>query len=360
MRRLVIFLWSLGWGWLVYALHRKIGCDSADGFPPMAVSLTWAVSLALPLFIGSIFVNSREGWRRCILWGCAGLMAAEAAAVLIFFWAKIFAMPPIIGVVLLMGPETKDEFPPASMRQRLIRSGLWLVGGSLLVWWFWFHNPLSSDREMLQHFTVHRAELEQLVQGYRNYRRSDAPEQQSYMLLEDVKALKQKAEVYSITGAQGAAGRWYPDHYSEHTLQVRKSLEIRSASNPATEAEIMKTLRHELPTLFEGGTPVRDLLDKARVTTVIDISLGSLKKQRDRIHLRYGLIHKGYYYFPQPPRIENGHIVEAGYSLIDHAYTRPGQRVLESLDDFPPDWKRGECVLKPIDGRWFITLCRSY
>ena len=360
MRRVLIFLLAVGWGYLAYGVHHKLGYERANGYPPMVADLAWAIPLSLPLFIGGVFANRRDGWRKCIRLVGVGAMFLQAFIVLFFPWLKIIAIPPILGGIVLLWPELRGDALPISRRQWLVRSGVWIATVSFGVWWLWFHNPLPSDRAMLAHFKAHRAELEQLVQGYRNYRRSDAPGQQDYELLNDIRALKQKAGVYHIAGAQGAAGRWYPEHYSEHTLQVRKKLEIRSASNPATEEEIMKTLRQELPALFEGVTPVQDLLDKARVTTVIDISLGTLKKERDRIHLRYGLICKGYYYFPQPPRIENGHIVEAGYSLIDHAYTRSGQRVLKSLDGFPPDWKRGECVLKPIDDRWFITMCRSY
>lgn len=196
------------------------------------------------------------------------------------------------------------------------------------------------------------------MQGYRNYRRPQGPGPHDYELLEDVKALKKKAGVYHIVEAQGATDRWYPEPYSEQTLQVRKSLEIWSASFIPSESEIMITLRRELPELFKCP-PLRDIVDVARVTSVIHVTLGTPKRSNHKIHLRHGLIHKPYYYFPQPPQIENGHIVEASYSMRDQAYTRPGQRVRESLDEFPPAWKRGECVLKPIDEHWLIAICRG-
>lgn len=273
MRRMLIFLLAIGWGFLAYGLHHKLGYEGATGYPRQIVSLAWAAALSLPLLVGGLFANSRDGWRKYLRWGCAGLMAAEGVFLLVFSWLKIFGIPPMLGATLLLWPELRGNVPPVSRRQWVVRSGLWLAGGSLLVWWFWFHNPLPSDREMLQHFTAHRAELEQLVQGYRNYRRLDAFYEESS---EDVNALLKKVGVYRIGEAQGGSGYWYSEPYSEHTLQVRKSLEIRSIHNLATNEETTETLKRELPTLFEGVAPIQSGLELLRVTAVIDIALGDI------------------------------------------------------------------------------------
>jgi hypothetical protein len=70
-------------------------------------------------------------------------------------------------------------------------------------------------------------------------------------------------------------------------------------------------------------------------------------------------IRKAYWHFPQPPRMENGWLLEPGYDMQDRPVSRKAHRVFDSLDDFPPAWKRGECVLKPIDAHWFIAMCRA-
>jgi hypothetical protein len=124
----------------------------------------------------------------------------------------------------------------------------------------------------------------------------------------------------------------------------------------------MLTYRDELPELFKGVAPLESLLDVSRVVSPIKIYLGDdpsrapLGKRRFRYST---FINKGYCYFPQPPKVENGHILNADYSSLDQAYTRPGLRVFDSLNEYPPDWKRGECVLKQIDDHWFISMCRA-
>lgn len=219
-------------------------------------------------------------------------------------------------------------------------------------------NPLPKDEVMLEHFHSHRAEFEQLLKGHRNHRDGNVPYDRSS---EEVENLMRKVYVQSIAEA-GFGGRWYPEPYSEHTLQVLKSLYVRPVKNLTTENEVMSTLKRELPALFAGVPPLEDVLDVARVTTVAKFYRGP---DPDRLQwgartFRYlgSFLTKGWCHFPQPPRVENGHIINADYSLVDKAYTRPGVRAFDSLDFFPPHWERGECVLRQIDSQWFLFMCR--
>lgn len=233
-----------------------------------------------------------------------------------------------------------------------------------LIWWIWFHNPLPSDAEMIERFNANRAGFEQLVQGYRNHRPSRTMEGSTSFKLSApwVKPLMRKLEVYSVVEAQGASGRWYPDPYSPRVLQTLRFLYTgRSVHQRATQEEIMETLRRDIPDLFkQTPEPLRDILDVTRVTTVTHVFLGSEDQPYDRVTLPYfgNRIIKSYYFFPQVPRIEHGHILVPHESPRYPGY-RLGQRVFDSLDGYPPNWKQGECVLKPIDSQWFIAMCRS-
>jgi hypothetical protein len=149
------------------------------------------------------------------------------------------------------------------------------VGSAFFIWIQWFHNPLPSDRFLMDYFQQHQAEFEQLVQGYRNYRRPDLPGNHYYEKLLTVRALMEMLSVNHIVDAQGPSGRWYPNHYSTETVQKEKlyfgwGLTIK---NKLTEDEAMAILRREMPLVFEGVAPLHDVLDVARVTSVIYLFL---------------------------------------------------------------------------------------
>lgn len=235
---------------------------------------------------------------------------------------------------------------------------------SVFIWWIWFHNPLPRDAEMMERFNANRAEFEQLVQGYRNHRpsRTSSGGTSFKKSVQWVKPLMRELEVYSVVEASGASGRWYPNPYSQKVLQTLKFLNTgRTLNEQATEEERMEAFQRHIPDLFEQ-TPaaLRDTLDVIRVTAVIHVFLGSEEQPYDRVTLPYfgNRIFKSYYFFPQAPRIEDGHILVPHESPRYPGY-RLGQRVFGSLDGYPPNWKQGECVLRPIDTQWFISMCRS-
>lgn len=67
---------------------------------------------------------------------------------------------------------------------------------------------------------------------------------------------------------------------------------------------------------------------------------------------------KSYVYFRSPPQIKDGYV----YSPPDED-GKPIYRVkvLPSLDGppWPSNWKRRECLLRPIEPQWFLALCRD-
>ena len=195
----------------------------------------------------------------------------------------------------------------------LIYSLLVLVPISIFIWWNAFHNALPSDAEMISQFNAHQTEYERLVQGYRNYRPSRTlPGSVPYEHINEIRGLMNKLEVYHLGEAQGESGLWYPEPYSQKVLQTLRFLYARPAGEQATKEEIMDTLRKKLPDLFmQTQAPLRDTLDVMRVVAVIHLQLGSEKRPYVRGPLAYfpTRIHKGYYYFPQRPRLKNGHVM---------------------------------------------------
>lgn len=369
MRRVVLLLLATAWAFLVYGTMHSLSYNRGTGYQPIEQSLGWAISAALPILIGALVANSQTGWTKWLRRLCAVLLMMEAGFLFFFTWIKILAVLPFVGFVMLLWPDMPDTdrppataIPPKSWRTRLGGTALGLAGLAFFIGWQWFHNPLPSDEEMIEHFNAHRTELEQLVQGYRYYRAPTGiePWKHSFELMPSVKSLMTNAGVYHVVGAQGPSGFWYPDHYSAKTIQTIRSLYWgRSIHHLATEDEILSTLRREMPVLFEGSGPIRTLTEKSRLTAVIHIDRGTLKRHSQKAPMRYfgTRIHKDYYHFPQSPRIEQGHI-------LIHDFRNPdglglGQRVFESLNHFPPDWQRGECVLRRIDAHWFIAMCRT-
>lgn len=400
MRKFSLFLLALVWAGLVYGLHQSIGYEKSTGYPSIIKSMCFAFMAALPMFLGPFVADNREESKLnrslCVAW-----LAAEVFFLLAFSWLKLLALPPLLGLCLLLCP--KINTPQLHWRQWLLNATLTLVGLSLFVWWQYFHFPLPSDAEMTAHFNVHRAEFGQLVKGYRDFRRylpteEDYKEEKrindleaklkrgkkltdeasraidearnqalkkfgpDYEMLPDVKALKANLGVYHIIGA-GRGGNWYPNHYSTKTIQTVKRYENHwfSLKDHLYGEDSFDFIRRELPSLFEGTTPVRDFRYVSQLTEVIELQKGTPKQPADVRRWRYGTsLRKSYYHFPQPPRIENGHVLVHIFQASGAVDLAPSLRVLDSLDAYPPDWQAGECVLKRIDEQWFIALCRSY
>jgi len=369
MHLLTTLILAVVWAGLVYSTHHTIGYDNATGYPKISEDLLWVGVAILPLILGAFVINSRTGKAKYLRWLCATALGAEAAFLLIPSWLKILGLIPLLGVVLLLwteisGSKAEEQVSPLSpdkLKQK--RRNRWInafaVAGLtvLLVRGCWYRNPLPSDEQMIEHFNAHRTEFEQLVQGYRNYRRGDVFYERSS---DEVKALMKRLGVYQVAEAQGASGTWYPDSYSAKTISILRSLNVRNVGQAATEKERISTLKQELPVLFDGVAPLNNGWDVIRITTVTHVGLGNSGQPGTKFTMRYSGIYKVYYYFPQIPQIREGHILLPEYhSLDERITTRLGQRVFDSLDDYPPDWRRGECVLKRMDDHWFIAMCRN-
>ena len=221
------------------------------------------------------------------------------------------------------------------------------------------HNPLPKDEELIRNFTTYRVEFDQLLKGVRNYRAKGTPYDDSSM---EVKSLMRKAGVSKITIA-GEFGVWYPEPYSEHTLQVRSSFMGKPIDKLPSQEERLATLRRELPNIFDDVVTIEpgDNLFRVTMGTIFFPGPEPTGISWGKTTLRYpgSFINKGYCYFPQPPQVKEGRLIEARYDpKIKKYIAKPGHRVFASLNEFPPRWKRGEYVLKRIDDHWFLFMCR--
>ena len=65
------------------------------------------------------------------------------------------------------------------------------------------------------------------------------------------------------------------------------------------------------------------------------------------------LIFKELIYFPEVPKISDGKI---WWPTFTDGRTR-SSRLFPTLDEYPPNWKKAECVYRQIDQNWFIRMC---
>lgn len=219
--------------------------------------------------------------------------------------------------------------------------GVFLLCVSVIaVWTFWFRVPLPRDEVMFTHFEAHRAELEWLVQGYREFATPPSDPKAFYEGTEDVREVMHKAEVYHVVAA-GRGGVWLPEPYSEQSL--RRLGQILSADYRTAHPD-----EFEMPMYAPN-----------RLAPVLIALTGAERGEGfGAWTLRYFStgIWKGYMNFPQVPRIRDGKLLEPDSKL----QVEPTLRVFDSLDAFPSDWKRGECVLRRITDKWFLAMCRTY
>ena len=189
-------------------------------------------------------------------------------------------------------------------------------------------NPLPKDEELIAHFYAHRADIEELVRRYREYEPLKEGQHHLWKDQGDTPVLLEKVKIRYLD-YEGVI--WLPDPYSVTTGEKIKNL-----------------------------SPGERIHSKYRYAA-IRIRLGDDRYFRGAIvytiaGLRVSTVFKHLVFFPEVPRIENGWIM--GPVILD-SESKPLYRMFESLDDFPPDWGRGQCAFRKIEPKWFIKLCNA-
>ena len=192
---------------------------------------------------------------------------------------------------------------------------------------WWHSNPSLSDEEMIARFYAHRAEIEELVKRYRNWEPSERTP--NWLIPPENKALMEKARVRRVSDQIPV---WPPNPYSiEAAKQFHSLIWSGKIKNLKPYSSIGVDLVDEMyPQKYSGSALV----------------LAGWK-----------VIFKGLVYFPEIPKIEN----EKFWWPVDgrKGYWR-ADRVFSTLNDYPPDWKAGECVYRQLEAQWFIYMCVSY
>ena len=191
----------------------------------------------------------------------------------------------------------------------------------LLLYW-WHYNPLPSDEEMIAHFNAHRTQIEELVKSYRGFVSGKG---KVWGEIPANKALMAKAGVKRV---KTLGPMWFPNPY---TIDGAKRF-----------YDLMKR-QHGVNELLYDSIGV-ELVNKKRPRTTfasVLLSNGSY------------LIFKELIYFPEVPKISDGKI---WWPTFTDGSTR-SSRLFSTLDEYPPDWKKAECVYRKIDPNWFIYMC---
>ncbi|MGZ4969091.1 MAG: hypothetical protein ACXV8O_16115 [Methylobacter sp.] len=332
MRKLLLLLLAFVWGCVVYALHQNIGYEKGTGHPSVISSLGWAFGAALPLFIGPFVTDLQDETQKFNRWFCVAWLAVQAAFLIILSWLKIFGFIPLLGIGLILWSQDEQSEQTENKQQVKYYTNhkitvLLIIG--LLYWWH--YNPLPSDEEMIAHFNSHRTEIEELVKRYRDWRPLvEAP------IWEDLsgnKPLMEKARVKRVTDSGPA---WFPNPYSKEASKQFDDLLMAGkipSLNPYTNITVE---------LLDEDDPDRHF---ARVLT------SSGKRW----------IFKDLVFIPAVVKIEDGYLLLPARPLCKCRFDEitPKDRIFPSLDSYPPNWKKGECVYRQIETHWFIEMCAA-
>lgn len=212
----------------------------------------------------------------------------------------------------------------------LLKLGLFLAVAGLWYWWVYIYNPLISDEEMIAHFNEHREEFRELVRRYRYFEVMPGMDASTGWLEEsDTKELMDSISVYGVTYLMSS---WPPDPYSEDRMERQSALRKELGFSGYNRRYGLLKLR------FLSGTRSRN---RARENT-----------------FAYGVIWKDFVFFPEPPWVEGG--------WMYFPKTHPGDRgkkrvnkVFQSLDVIPKDWRPYSCVYRRLEERWFLRMCNG-
>ncbi|MGD9172402.1 MAG: hypothetical protein PVI97_20470 [Candidatus Thiodiazotropha sp.] len=186
-------------------------------------------------------------------------------------------------------------------------------------------NPLPSDEEMIEHFRLHRNDIEELVRRYRNYSTDPKVDHSMWFKEGDTQKIMWRAGVEEIW--HSAYSPWLPNPYSIETAE-------------SIMQQIRNVRGHGLFTKY-GGLVLK-LLPRDYYRSV---------------NLKYLHIWKDFYNIPEAPRIEKGELLWPFDHNGEYSVRR---RIISSLDQFPGNWKDYECVYRQIETHWFLRLCNGH
>jgi hypothetical protein len=329
MRKLPLLILGLIWAYLVYGLLQSFGYEKSTGYPPRSESIETAIIAALPMLLGSLIAGKREGLLKYLSWFCAVCLSIEAGYLMIFTWLDLFGFVPLLGVGTILWPYLKQLGIPNQETRVKFHAGhhilLVVIAGAGLLYW-WHYNPLPSDEAMIAHFNKHRTEIEELMNRYR----FEGPTA-GYPIWGDSPADKTLLKQAQVKNVLGMTPIWPPNPYSHEV--VKQFEESRKGG--------------KLPSLLPYFTIYIGLID-----------IESPDNHTARVLTSSGprSIFKRLVFIPETARIENGSLWLPTNPVTGAS---PKARVFTSLNAYPSNWDKGECVYRQIEAHWFLCLCAS-
>jgi hypothetical protein len=186
--------------------------------------------------------------------------------------------------------------------------------------WEPFRSP-PTDEEMIAHFHKHRADFEQLVQIYREYR--SLPNRGGMVGFDEpppkIKAIMDRI---NVSGMEGDWEVWLPpDPYTEEARhEVKASGLLRKAQ-----------LGHADGRKFSG------------------VILRYAHQPVRRLEGHWPRVFKGYYYTPFPAKVEKGLLKKP----------ERAEWIVPTLDTYPAKLIPGNCVYRQFEPQWFIRMCEA-
>ncbi|MDL2322071.1 hypothetical protein LJC47_07005 [Desulfosarcina sp. OttesenSCG-928-B08] len=218
------------------------------------------------------------------------------------------------------------------------------IGIVLFLLWYSRRVPLPTDEEMIAHFEAHRAEFDELVWRHRTFvERENWPELTWPSEEERTQQLTRQVGIRTVNYL--SLLYWLPDPYSLSTAQ--KVQTIRDACYQDWGRHSMDKEKIPPPKCRLQGYQY-GVLQFSRI-----LPNGGYHTRS----WRYVAVWKDYLHFPEPPRIEQGHLLGPIQEDGQYGYKK---RIFTSLNIYPPDWRDYECVYRPIDAHWFIRLCNGH
>lgn len=185
-------------------------------------------------------------------------------------------------------------------------------------------NPLPSDEEFIAQFQAHRADFEELVRRYRHFEPGPDKSHNLWQKQGNTQEILLRAGIRRINYSTPV---WFPNPYLLETARKVKELREKSGSI---------AISHKYGALRIKPAP---------------------REQYRAYDIQYVKVWKDLYFFPEVPRIENGEML--GPLDSDGKYSFRS-RVFPSLNHYPDNWKRFECVYRPIEPQWFMRMCNGH
>lgn len=248
-------------------------------------------------------------------WMCALLIGSFVWVLTMYWWVPLLAQA-------------------CGVRKVFLRTPFYILPVAVLalcIWRLFVVNPLPRDDELIEHFREHSADIEVLIKAY--YRAPQSSIQWDDAL--EIQALKKLSGVERIHQVMG----WWPaDPYSFEGAEG-------------------------LHKLITTNTPEAYAAIRQMEALQVDLVDSRYRQRSLRYPTDYHIL-KSLLYIPAVARTHDAKLWP-GVSWNKLAPQTPEQyeksawRLLPKLSDYPPNWKKGECVFRQLDTHWFIVMCRA-